>query len=165
MGRSTRRVGGLGRTGIPTALLVLAVVANSCSSEGSATEAYFDDVARITAEMAEATLTAVPVGTSPTWEQVSEITDARRRAHDLLDALEPPPETELEHGLLVKTLGDLVDASDTFLSQTADLDPTAFLLALDASVDIDPLAVSFAAACDAIELRSQTLEHPVGLGC
>ena len=126
---------------------------------------YLDDLAEITEQMTHDAFTALPPGAAPTHEQVAEVVDARRRALSAIDRLDPPDALEPEHRVLVLTLAGLVDAGTAFLEETADLDPQSFLERLNASTEIDALASRVASACDAIRLRAQELQHPVGLAC
>jgi len=126
---------------------------------------YLDDVAAIFERLTDDSSAAIPPGTTPTHQSVSEVVEARRDALVALERLEPPEEIAPEHGVLVTVFADFVDAATSFLDEAAALPPAAFLEALGASSDIDVLAARVADACDAMRGRARTLGHPVTLEC
>jgi hypothetical protein len=153
----------LATLGVAALLSVVALGAGCAPSDRTAE--YLDDLAGITEQMTNDTFTALPPGAAPTHEQVAEVVDARRRALSAIERLDPPDALDPEHRVLVLALAGLVDAGTAFLEETAALDPQTFLERLNASIEIDALAKRVASACDAMRLRAQDLQHPVGLAC
>ena len=96
---------------------------------------------------------------------MSAVVDARRRAVDSLEALDPPVELEPEHLVLLSVMTDFVAAAAAFLDDTAALPQDEFFEALSASTHIDALAGRVAEACDAMRGRARTLGHTVALEC
>jgi hypothetical protein len=144
---------------------LLSVVLGTGCAPPDRTAEYLDDLAEVTEQMTNDTFTALPPGAAPTHEQVAEVVDARRRALNAIERLEPPGVLKPEHQVLLLALAGLVDAGTAFLEETAALEPQTFLERLNASIEIDALADRVARACDAMRLRAQDLQYPVGLAC
>ena len=127
--------------------------------------AYVDEVVAITRQMTQETLTALPPGAAPTRPQVEAVTAARRRAAEAISALAVPQEMSPEHIILERRLIEFVDASESFLAATADLDANGFLEALLGSTGLDTVAGAAAAACAVWERRAADLGTAVMLTC
>lgn len=144
---------------------VFALAACSSATHPVTAAGYLDEVATITATMTEASMATLQQGATPTRLQVQAISGLRDAALRDIRKLAPPDDVLPEHRALVRALGDLVDASRSFIDDTADLDQEGFVAALVASTALDSLAADVRAACSAMERRSHELDHPVVLGC
>lgn len=145
------------------AAVALALTVSACGND--AVGGYIEAVAATTEQMTRDAFAALPPGAAPTRSQIELVVAARRTALDAISALDPPDEMRPEHLALTAAMDGFVAAGEGFLVETADLDPDAFLTALEASTDIDALADTVSVACTAWERRAADLGHAVELGC
>ena len=142
-------------------VMVLAVVA--CSPDPL--EQYLEGVGEITATMRRDSIVALPDPSQPTPESVSGVIEARRSATNALEAMTPPIEMRPEHAALVLALSDLTDAGDRVLSETTQLDSSAFTAAVESATALDETARRVTIACDALEARAEQLGYDFDLRC
>ena len=145
------------------AAALLTITMSACG--GDAVAGYVDRVAATTEQMTRDAFVALPPGAAPTRPQVQLVVAARRTALDTISGLTPPAEMEPEHRVLTGAMEAFVTSSEAFIETSAELDPDAFLSALEASTALDALADRVSVACTTWEHRAADLGHPVELGC